>query len=202
MNWAHLELLPLWIISLHSTRRRDAHHAVHVQVRWQFQYQIFRPESHLQIFQYEHPANWTERTLSYRRSENVYCTASHVGIFVTQCTSKCSNKLCVKFLVPKAICKYFSMKIPHMELSAPWAIAAVKIFTALCLTSEFSLPSARPSAVIISGWNILSRKPSASISGQKRWQLNWAHLELLKLWRFRPRTFWHGDCYHQVHVQV
>jgi len=176
MNWAHLELLLLWIISLHSTWHQDFYHGVHIQVLWQSQYRISCPESHLQIFRHEHSANWTEQTLSYCLSENVYCTVSHVGIFVSQCTSKCSSKFHVKCLVPKAICKYFSMKNLHTELSTPWAIVAVKIFTAPCLTLESWLPSACPSAVMTSGWNILSRKPSASISGQTHWQLNWAHL--------------------------
>jgi len=203
LNWAYLELLQLWIIPLHTTWRWNSHHTVNLQVRWQSQYQIFCPESPLEKFQYECPENWSGPTLSYRSSEYSNCNPSYKVIFITQCTSKCSNNLLVKDLVPKAICKYFSINTLETELSAPWAIATVNNSNALHETSGSSSCSAHTSAVTISVSNILARKPSGNIL--VLWtprKLNWTNLELLPLWKCLLHRFSCWNLCQPVHVQV
>ena len=52
------------------------------------------------------------RTLSYGSSEEINCTASDIGLCITQCTSKCGEDFGVKYFVPEALCDYLSMNIP------------------------------------------------------------------------------------------
>ena len=202
LKCAYLELTQLWRFESSSIWRASRYHQVRVQLQKQTPCQRSFPASRLQMFQYGHSSNWTEWTFSYRHSEHFYCTPSDIGIVRSQCASKCSNKLRHKYLVPKANCKYFSMNTPQTELSEPWAIAAVKMSTALLLMSESLSPSAPPSAVTILASNILSRKPSANISVWESCKLNSAHLELLPLWIISLHSTWRQDIHHAVYVQV
>jgi len=134
LKCAYLELTQLWRFELPSIWHTSFYHQVCVQLQKQTLCQRSLPASHLQMFQYGHSANWTEWTFSYCLLEHFYCTPSDMGIMKSQCTSKCSNKLHRKFLVPKVVCKYFNMNMNMKnELSTPWAITAVNISTALCL---------------------------------------------------------------------
>jgi hypothetical protein len=57
--------------------------------------------------------------LSYARFEEIEHAASDEGIIITPRTSKCDDELRVKYLLTKAICKYFDMNGPQNKLSAP-----------------------------------------------------------------------------------
>lgn len=84
-------------------------------------YQISCPEKLLQIFEYEYSAKRTNRTWCDESSEEIEHAASDVGMFTAHCTSKCGDELRVKYIVTKAVCKYFGMNIPPntREPSAP-----------------------------------------------------------------------------------
>ena len=53
----------------------------------------------------------TECTLSCGSNENFDCAASDTRICITECTSKCSDDVSVKYLVPKPLWEYFGVNI-------------------------------------------------------------------------------------------
>ena len=78
-----------------------------------------------------YPMKTTECTLSCGSSEKLDSIASDI---ITECMYKCSNDVSVEYLVPKTICKYFSMHITQKKWSTPWAVAAVKNWIAQLVT--------------------------------------------------------------------
>jgi len=94
------------------------------------------------------------------------------------CVKQWRKRKCIKYLVPKTLCKCFNMNIPQNKHSAPWAMHALRKSSILLLMWRSLLHPARPSATMSCVSNIFSRKPSANILIWMARKINSAHLEL------------------------